>query len=253
MSSSTTVGIVIQARVGSSRLPGKVARPFFEGKNILEIIIDRLKQTNLPVVLATTTHSADDLLETVALSKGITCFRGSENNVLDRFIQASSPFEYAFRICADNPFLSMALMKEMRERAQEIDYDFDYMSYRISGIPAILTHFGVFGELVRSAALLDVASKTQDAFYLEHVTNYIYKHPAEFNINWLDIDNETFISPDIRMTVDTQEDFELIQNLYVQLTSQFHSVELDAVNTFLEGHPEYMLKMKKQKEINTKK
>jgi spore coat polysaccharide biosynthesis protein SpsF len=111
-----SIGIIIQARTTSTRLPNKVVMPFYDKKSIIEILIDRISAIhNYPIVLATTSNISDDVLINVAKSKGVQTFRGDEHNVLQRFIGCAE--QYAFnsiiRVCADNPFLDVQLIEPM--------------------------------------------------------------------------------------------------------------------------------------------
>jgi spore coat polysaccharide biosynthesis protein SpsF len=105
------IAIIIQARTGSTRLANKMLKPFYQNQTILQIIIENLKRDiDLPIILATTNNPNDDCLEQVAEENGIFCFRGSEENVLQRFIDAAHQYQVdvIIRVCADNPFLNPA-------------------------------------------------------------------------------------------------------------------------------------------------
>lgn len=246
--------IIIQARVGSSRLPGKMLRPFYEGKTILDLIIENLKRSSYcdQIVLATTSNPIDQPLVEIAKKQNISCFRGSENNVLDRFVECAKKFNATnvIRICADNPFLDMELLNLLLCEASKKDVD--YCSYQINGIPAIRTHLGFFCEYVSLRALERVQELTKDVFYLEHVTNYIYSHSDLFKINWLAcpelIDNYS----EIRLTVDTEEDFEITQSIYTELYLKSSKFSFRDVLNFLENKKEYINIMKKNIERNGK-
>jgi len=104
-------GIIVQARVGSSRLPFKVILPFDHTQAIIEIILDHLKANTVGIslVLATTNSGDDEVLCKVASNMGVDCFKGPEQDVLGRFILAAEKygFDRIIRICADNPFLDV--------------------------------------------------------------------------------------------------------------------------------------------------
>ena len=99
----------IQARTGSTRLHNKILLPFDGEKCILDILIGNIKAVfpEMCIVLATTVRKQDDVLEETACKLGIHCFRGDEDNVLDRFIKAGEAFglDRMVRVCSDNPFL----------------------------------------------------------------------------------------------------------------------------------------------------
>lgn len=100
------ITFIIQARLGSTRLPGKILLPFYEGKSILELMIDKLSVVSKNIVLATSTNELDNGLELFAKKHCIVCFRGDENDVLSRFIDAASENDvrHLIRVCSDNPF-----------------------------------------------------------------------------------------------------------------------------------------------------
>ena len=102
-------GIIIQARTGSTRLHNKILLPFYGGQRIIDILIGNIKQAcaDKTIVLATTDRPQDDILAEVAREAGICCYRGDEDNVLDRFIRAAETFnlDRFIRVCSDNPFV----------------------------------------------------------------------------------------------------------------------------------------------------
>ena len=243
--------VVIQARKGSQRLPNKIVKPFFHEKGILEILIGEVKKLELPVIVATTIHGIDDEVELLCQKEKVSCFRGSEENVLDRFVKAARTEDYdvVYRVCADNPFLSVPFMRELGSAWHE---GVDYVSYRDGfGHPAMKTHFGFFAEMVRVSALEKALSVTKDPLYLEHVTNFVYEHPAMFSLHWLPMPDFLRHRNDIRMTVDTEEDFRTMQELY-QLKVEQDWQSMDELVDWLDTHPEFLDGMKKNIKANTK-
>lgn len=99
-------GIIIQARLGSTRLPGKILKDFYGGKTLLETVIENLKKTGAKIIVATSVNPNNDKLETFLKERNITVFRGSEDDVLSRFIEAAEAngVDGIVRICSDNPF-----------------------------------------------------------------------------------------------------------------------------------------------------
>lgn len=241
-------GIIIQARTGSSRFPRKVVQPFsdFSHLSIIAILLEKLKTTDLPVVLATTTHPQDDVLEAVANEHQIACFRGSEENVLSRFVEAAQQFnfEYVVRVCADNPFLSLQLFQSLYQKAIDSNFNFDYLSFSFQGKPTILTHFGVFVEMIRTDALKKALQTTKEKFYLEHVTNLLYHHPEIFHILLFEIPADLFPNPSIRLTVDTEADFTLAAHLYDTLLQKYGHTEIDVINAYLAQRPDLLERMR---------
>lgn len=108
------VGIIIQARMGSTRLPGKILKKFDGEKTLLETLLENLhKVSGVKVIVATSVNANNDQLENFLLEKGEFVYRGSESDVLDRFIQAAeiNHVDGIVRICSDNPFwIGMAFL-----------------------------------------------------------------------------------------------------------------------------------------------
>lgn len=101
------ITFMIQARVGSTRLPNKILLPFYQNKCILQLLLDKLRQVDgTNIVIATSKAPQNDAIEHLAKQENVLCFRGEENDVLQRFIDAAHAFdaERLIRICSDNPF-----------------------------------------------------------------------------------------------------------------------------------------------------
>lgn len=208
------VGFCIQCRMGSTRMPNKVLRSIHKQKNTLDFQVDKLRSAfpEIPIVIATSDTAKDDVLEDYARSKKLECYRGSENNVVQRFYEVGRAYKlkHLFRVCGDNPFLDTELIQAM------IPFigSYDYVSYKTSaGIPAIKTHIGVFAELVSTVALECVLQMTTKKVYLEHVTNYIYSNPTLFRIKWIEMPGFLDKANSVRLTLDTPQDFKNIQQV----------------------------------------
>ncbi|MDF1672096.1 MAG: hypothetical protein P1U41_01210 [Vicingaceae bacterium] len=212
-----STAIIIQARLGSTRLPEKMILPFYQDKNILSILLENLlEHSNTPVILATTTNPNDDKIADIANEYKINIFRGDENNVLDRFIKAAEQFniDNIIRVCADNPFLQINYVNQLISEIENHN-ELDYISYTIDNkTPAIKSHIGLFAEATTSNTLKKVARLTANPLYLEHVTNFIYSN-EKFNIKLIPTPNIFFNRLDLRFTLDTQEDFNLLKDLYL--------------------------------------
>lgn len=207
--------IIIQARLSSTRMPGKVLQPFVGDQSILDLQLSAIKSLNIPVILATTTSANDDALAQFAQQNDVDWFRGSETDVLGRFLNAPQA-DYIVRVCSDNPFLDThSIQKFINEIAEGVDY----ISFKNSvGTPAIKAHWGLFAEVVSRKALVKAYEATENhpegAFYREHVTNYIYGHPDLFQVKLLPAPEIIKDRNDLRFTIDTPEDFANMQKLY---------------------------------------
>jgi spore coat polysaccharide biosynthesis protein SpsF (cytidylyltransferase family) len=242
-----TIGIIIQARLGSKRLPGKMILPFFNEKGIFELITEKIKKDfpDFKIVVATSTNTIDNELENMCNKLAIKCFRGSENNVLDRFINAaeSNGISKIIRICADNPFLNMVELHKLVDKATESTAD--YISFQTSeNKPTITTHYGFWAEVVTIEALRKVQNLTTDILYQEHVTNFIYANPQLFNIRLITIPKEVEQNEEIRMTLDTQQDFNLLKEIYSE-NSNFNQSPKELIDIVTKNQ-NWLDQMKKQ-------
>ena len=248
------IGIIIQARLGSTRLPKKILKPFHKGKCILDIILDTLHQasSDAKVIVATTTDKSNDALVEHLKQNGELYYRGSENDVLDRFIKAAERYEVdgIVRICSDNPFLDLKGLQILIAQAE--DSDADYIGFKINGLPSIKTHFGFWGEFVRLSALKKVAETTDDNMAHEHVTIHIYTHPEAYQCEWIACPEFLQNRNDIRLTIDTQEDFDNAKQVYSALKKEQDAFGLDDIVTYLDQHEELRKSMKNIISQNTK-
>ncbi len=245
-----TPGIIIQARIGSTRFRGKVLKDFYEGDSILKIQIDKLSKLSVPLIIATGNASDDDPIEDFARRQHIECFRGDENDVLKRYIDCAGfyGFSHIVRVCADNPFLSRDGVEQLLSEMQQCS-DTDYIAFSIAGTPSILTHFGFWAEGVPLKTLHQVAELTQENMYREHVTNYIYNNPDTFSLRLIELDSFWQHKQHLRFTVDTADDFFNMAYLY-RIVNGNHNPEY-LVN-FVENMPELIEAMKTQIKQNSK-
>ena len=253
---SDSLLLIIQARTGSSRLPKKMILPIYEGKTILEIILERLslyfdKQS---IVVATTEQESDNSIEAIATVCGVKVYRGSESDVLGRFICAAEYYgaKKIIRICADNIFLDMSKL-ELLYKAALLNDQADYISFMTdNGTPSIKTHFGFWGEAVTTDALKKASQLTNESFYHEHVTNFLYGNPDIFRCFFIPIDAEIQNHTSIRLTLDTMEDYKLIKMIYGHfMDAGFHPTPSDLIK-YLDDHKEFYEVMQENIDKNSK-
>lgn len=241
------IGIIIQARMGSTRLPGKILKEFYNGKTLLETLLDNLhKVEGAKVIVATSVNLNNDQLETFLLDKGELVFRGSENDVIDRFIKAAEAnnVDGIVRICSDNPFMDWHGVAQLVEKAKISDAD--YIGFRINDKPSILTHFGFWGEFVQLKALKRVAVTTEEGTPAhEHVTYHIYNHPDEYKCEWIAGPDFLEGRDDIRLTIDTPDDLTNALKVYSDLKVQDENFTLQDVVTYLDSHEDIKQSMLK--------
>lgn len=250
---TNSIGVIIQARLGSTRLPNKILLPFYKGQNILDILISKLKSIdNAKIILATTDLDRDDELVNFANKHQILCYRGSEQDVLNRFIAAAEHYgvNKIIRICSDNPFLDTDGLKNLISNA--IKSNCDYMGYTINGLPSIKTHFGFWAEYVTIDALKRVNLMPFEKSAHEHVTIAVYGNPEIFNCQWIDCPSFLQGRNDIRLTIDTMEDFTNAQKIYSDLNAAHIAIKLEDIVNYLDAHPEIKQSMKSIITQNTK-
>lgn len=232
------IGIIVQARMGSTRLPGKILKQFYGDKTLLETLLENLhKVQGSKVIVATSVNENNDQLERFLTEKGELVFRGSENDVLDRFIKAAEAnnVDGIVRICSDNPFMDWHGIAQLVEKAKASDAD--YIGFRINDKPSILTHFGFWGEFVRLSALKRVAKTTEEGTPAhEHVTYHIYNHPDEYKCEWIICPDFLQGRNDIRLTIDTPEDLVNALKVYSDLKAQDENFSLQDVVDYLDSH-----------------
>lgn len=204
------VTAIIQARMGSTRLPGKVLLPLFD-KTVLGHVISRLQQSLRldDIVVATTTLAQDDEVAAEAKNYAVRVYRGSENDVLDRFLAASrlTRCDWIVRITADCPLVDScivdAMLTELDANAEQIDY--------LSNTLVRTFPRGLDVEILAASVLRQVSERTQNATDREHVTPYVYRHPELYRLR--SFENQTDYSH-YRWTLDTPADWQLIQAIY---------------------------------------
>lgn len=251
---NNNLGIIIQARTGSTRLPSKMILPFYNGQGIFEILLTRLIDAGLGdiVVVATTNQQQDDIIYDIAHRKNIKTFRGDENDVLDRFIQTASQYhiDQIIRVCADNPFLDILALKELINFGTHTPAD--YISYCTSThTPTIKTHYGFWAEYTSLSALKTVKSLTTKSLYHEHVTNYIYTHPTNFKIELHPIPIE-IEQHDIRLTLDTLTDFQIQQTIFETIYKNNPQFQIKDILNYLNEHTDYYTIMRETIKANQK-
>ena len=241
------IGIIIQARMGSTRLPGKILKPFYGGKTLLETLLENLHKVNgVKVIVATSVNENNDQLESFLRERNELVYRGSENDVLDRFIKAAEEnnVEGIVRICSDNPFMDWHGVAKLVEKAKTSDAD--YIGFRINEKPSILTHFGFWGEYVTLNALKRVYSTTDLGTPAhEHVTFHVYKHPEEYKCEWIAGPDFLEGRDDIRLTIDTPDDLQNALKVYSDMKSKDDNFTLKDVVEYLDAHEEIKQSMLK--------
>ncbi len=223
---------IIEARMGSSRLPGKVLFPLLE-KPVLQHIIERINRSKYvdEVVVATTENVLDDKIVEFCQNFDFKYYRGSEEDVLLRVLNAakSSQADIIVEICGDCPVIDWRHIDKSIELFFSGDYD--YVSNNIEKTFPI----GLRVQVYPISVLEGVNQLTDSEADHEHVTLYIYSNPKKFKLlNWSA--KGDMIHPEIEVTLDTAEDYELIKFIFSQLYPNNNDfTALDVLRLFLDN------------------
>jgi spore coat polysaccharide biosynthesis protein SpsF len=223
---------LIQARLNSTRLPGKVLMDLLPGEPLLDILLKRIgkvRNSTPNMHVLTTVNSSDDALTDHLHRRGIQCFRGNEENVFLRFQdflkQTPEQCDYFFRICADNPLIEPVFIEQMIDVAESNHGMYDYISFKSSdGTPVIQNKYGIFCELIKKETFLNLLSESLDHYQQEHVTPILYTDNV-FTIKLLDIPREIELN-ELRYTIDTIEDAEKVRNILMMhgVNASYHDL-----------------------------
>ncbi len=209
--SQQKIAAIVQARTGSTRLPGKIFKNV-SGKPMLQHVAERLSFSKLTnqIIIATTTLPEDSTVEEFCIKNNYAYNRGSMDDVLSRYYDAAAKFsaDIIVRITSDCPLIDPQIIDSMLQ--QYLSSHVDYLSNIIKRtFPR-----GLDVEIFSFAALEKAYNEAKENFEREHVTPYIYQHPEKFATeNFI---NETDYSSH-RWTVDTEEDLKLIRIIYSEL------------------------------------
>jgi spore coat polysaccharide biosynthesis protein SpsF len=224
---------ILQARLGSSRLPEKVLAEL-HGMPMLRAILQRLKpaQTLDELVVATTTEPRDRRICELAEQEQVPSFRGSEADCLDRYYQAAKEHhaDLVVRLTSDNPIVDAAFVDEVVRVYLDSDPPCDYVDTSCSKTYPL----GLSVEVFSFAALATAWKEDTDPGRREHVTPYLYRNPERFRCRHL---RSTVNQGHIRLTVDTAADLQLMQRIYDSLGG--HRFAWQEAVTLVEQHPEW--------------
>lgn len=222
--------VIIQARMGSSRLPGKVLKPL--GSNdTLTYVVERCKLIKgvEKIIIATSKLPQDDAIYDWCKSKEITCYRGSEEDVLERFIDISELHKpkYLVRVTADCPFIDFKMASEMISLIKQ-------ESVEIIDIEDPLPR-GIVSEVFSRELLKKIAVGEKEARHREHVTYFAYEYPHLFTRRTYNV-NGILKGKDFRITLDTLEDYKMLSHLAEHFDDI--TVSIEEVVRYLTEHPE---------------
>lgn len=236
MSKKVKVCATVEARLASTRLPGKVLFPL-AGKSTLEHIVERISQSSKidEVIVATTVAKEDRLIKQLCDQAMIQCHRGSIENITSRLLEASQGFDVIVQATGDNPFIDPELIDKAITLllASGCDYVCNNI---VDSYPR-----GLDIRVFTRAALESVAENTQDPIDLVHGSYYIYRNPEKYNLHAWSAPSHHH-RPDLRLTVDEPEDYLVAKYLYetlyphkrnFRLTDVLHAIDKDSRITHL--------------------
>jgi len=226
---------IVQARMGSERLPGKVIKPILDKPMIL-YTLDRLNKSKYidEVILATSTENKEEPLVNTVQAAGYKVFRGDENNVLKRYRDAADNFggQIIIRVTGDCPLIDPFIVDNVISYFIIHNYDYARLDVPDSSIRGFDVE--VFSKEVLDRVYGTVCGNNEPSnntnseidreqlnMYKEHVTLYMYRHQEQFNIGY--VKGEAFYNKPYRLCVDTEEDFNLVEKVYTYFNNEFVS------------------------------
>lgn len=235
---------ILQARMGSSRLPGKVLKPIM-GRPMLELQLERIRRCQKidQIVVATSVDPDDDPIVNLCEYLEIASFRGDQENVLDRIYQAAKHYDvdHVVRLTGDCPLTDPVIIDDLISHYfnKKCDYASNCLEATFpDGLDAEVFSFDILEQSWKEASLPS---------HLEHVTQFIIFHPERFKQS--SYKHHTDLS-DLRWTVDEPEDFEFAKRVYELLYPTKPEFGIDDVLTLIQQTPN-LAEMNKQFERNT--
>jgi spore coat polysaccharide biosynthesis protein SpsF len=207
--------VLIQARMGSSRAPGKISHKIL-GKEMLFHQISRLQKNNIKnILIVTSENKNDDVVENIANRCKIQVFRGSEDNVLERYYLAAKEFNIknVIRIGGDDPLIDPVCIHSLIEQHKRNPVNFIYASHKLGWI------YGTAAELIEFEALEKANKIAISRLDKEHVVTFIKNNP-QFTQARISPRNKNEIRPDIFLSVDYPEDLDLIDQILIFFNSR---------------------------------
>jgi spore coat polysaccharide biosynthesis protein SpsF len=228
--------IIVQARMTSTRLPGKVLKKIL-GKTLLEYLVERLRRVTLAdgFVIATTTNDTDEPIVEMCRRLQVPCTRGSELDVLSRYYEAACLHEadVVVRVTSDCPLIDPVVIDRAIRFYQEHRSQYDYVSNALTqSYP-----YGMATEVFSFKALEEAHCEATAEPEREHVTPFLYTHPERYRVGH--VVHPKNISHH-RWTVDTPEDFELVRRITEALYPGKPEFDMQDVLALLEKHPDWV-------------
>lgn len=226
--------IIVQARMTSTRLPGKVLLPL-AGEPMLTRLVERLRRVQRTdgIVIAATTNTTDDAIAELCGQLGVPCHRGSELDVLSRYADAARLHgaDVVVRITSDCPLIDPALIDQVIAVYEEGDSDC------VSNMLPPTWPYGMAVEVFSATALAQAHAEATLPAEREHVTPFLYAHPERYRLRNVasPVDHSQH-----RWTVDTPEDYELVRRLFEALYPTRPHFTQNDILAVLDAHPDWI-------------
>ena len=205
--------VILQARMGSKRLPGKVMKIIDDKNPLIFYVISQLKQSTKiqNIVIATTVLKEDDVIEAYAKKLGVDVFRGDEIDVLDRYYNCAKKFKISniIRITSDNPLIDPSVIDTAINK-----FSSEHVDFLTNCFPRTFP-YGTEVEIFSFKALEKIKKLVHRTDEKEHVTLHFYNHPKQFKIT--NLSNITNLSK-FRWTVDDKKDFNRVQKIIKKIS-----------------------------------
>lgn len=229
-------GVIIQARCSSTRRPRKVLADIHGQPMILRQLRRLKKSLAIPkLIVATSTESSDDDLENLCQGHGFHCFRGPLNNVMLRFIQCAKQYEIdnIIRVGGDDVLIDPECCNYLAEIQKSVPHDFLYASNR-DGWP-----YGAAAELISLDSLERIYSETKNARHHQILTSYFFEYSNKFLMKRVSAPEEKK-RPNYYLSVDYEEDLDLIRAIFEKLRMKGDYFSLDAVIKLMDSNPQLL-------------
>lgn len=226
----------VEARMSSTRLPGKVLMPL-AGEPALKRLVDRMRQSRYldEIVIATTINPNDEKIVNFCRVNNIKFHRGSEEDVLKRILEAAKSVnaDLMVQITGDCPLIDAKYIDMALEVFAEGGYD--YVSNAL--VPSFPDGFNV--QVYPVSVLEEVDKLTEDPIDRVHGSHYIYKHPEKFRLKNIKAEGKMYW-PDLRVTLDEADDYELINSIFENFIPHNPYFSAEEVVDFLRKNPELL-------------
>ena len=235
-----TVGIIVQTRTGSSRLPSKVMMKADEDSIMLDYVINQLNYSKLhdELVIATTVLEQDDVIFDHVTNRNIQCFRGDEKNVLERHYECAKKYSFStiVRIPSDKPLIDPTIVDTVIEKFQSSSYDYiSNFSINVDNENEYFSSFpsGTEVEIFSFSALENAFKNANTVEQKEHVTPYIYENPKKFKIFTISSNKDL---GKFRWTLDYEKDLKLIRLIISKIKKR--PILMSDILTLFKNQPE---------------